>query len=129
MNDLTAKPEGAPASASTQPASQAEVHPLLAETAKAFAKAGIEVTKDDPEFKGIQDAWSDPTGNQIEYAAAVAKAIADKKARVASNDEKASLRASGGGGGGTPDPNDISKITDSAKLYEIGDQQMRKGKK
>ena len=121
-DDLTALP--------TQPSADSQpVHPLLAATEKQFRKEGVAVEQTDPEFATIKSAWEDPDGNEIQYAAAVAKAIADKKARTASATEKAKIRAAGTGGGATTNPNDISKINDSKTLYEMGDAQMRKGKK
>ena len=121
-DDLTTLP--------TQPSAESQpVHPLLAATEKQFTKEGIRVDSTDAEFKAIKDAWEDPNGNEIQYAAAVADAIKAKKARLAEVADKAPIRAAGTGGGTTTNPNDISKITDSSKLYELGDAQMRKGKK
>ena len=98
VEEFSAKPEAAPASAA-QPDAQAQVHPVLAATMEAFQKAGVEIVDGDPEMPIILKAWNDPNGNMIDYGAAVQNAIEAKKARLASQKDKAAVRAGGAGNG------------------------------
>jgi hypothetical protein len=56
------------------------------------------------------------------------KAIDAKRERLSTANEKANLRVPGVGGAGVSS-DDISGITDSATLYMIGEERIRKGKK
>lgn len=93
----------------------------------AFETAGTEVTRNDPEYKEIEAAMSDPKGSLAKTLLAAGKAAESKLARVSAHKETAKARVPGGGGNSS-NPNDISSINDSEQLYTIGDARIRSKK-
>ena len=95
------------------------VNPVDAIVTAAFQVVGVEVTPQDPEGKAIDSALKNPNMTPEKFQAVVLKASMEKKQRLASTKDKSRLQQPTGGGGQKVDKNDISKITDSDKLYEI----------
>jgi len=62
-----------------------------------FASEGAEVTQNDPEYKGIDDAMKDPKGSLAKTLLAASKAAASKVARLQMQKENAKARTVGGG--------------------------------
>ncbi len=101
---------------------------VSAQLDETFTEIGVQVNPGDPEWKPLEQALSDPNGSLAKVLRMAAKQAEIKKERVASKTSKAKTRV--GSSGGTPIPsNDITKVTDSAELYNMGEAQLRGGKK
>jgi hypothetical protein len=90
----------APASALT-PEMQAQADFVFMQIDETFADMGIQVTVNDPEWKGIKDALDDPKGSLAKAIRAATKAADAKAARVASQKDNAAARTVSGGGSQT----------------------------
>ena len=97
------------------------------ETQAIYTAEKMALTQKDPEWSSVNDVLNDPNGNIHLYRKALYHAIDSKRRRLGQKKATASARV--GGDGSTPPSNDISKITDTAQLYMMGDRQMRSGKK
>ena len=109
---------------------ESKTHPAVQRAYAFMEKKKTIVEESDPEFeKHIKSILtSGPNIDEDELLLATAEAVKEKNARLASDKEKAPVRAAQSGTGTAVDPNDISKITDSRELYILGDQRMREGK-
>jgi hypothetical protein len=94
-----------------------------------FQTVGTPVNRNDKEWAKIEAALNDPQGSLAATQLAAADAAREKAARVAAQQKKAPGRVMSTGGERNSIPGDISNITDTAKLYEMGDEQIRKGNK
>lgn len=82
---------------SPQPGPASGGHPLVQWAEQRMAKVGIVLEDGDPELKEV-----DFEADVDEFKITLDRALSKKKARVASQAEKANLRTPGGGGDGTP---------------------------
>ncbi len=112
-----------------QSSEDAWVQTLLAKQQAVFIGAGVEVVPGDPEYKAIEDEWNNPRSNEDQYLKVAATQAKAKAARLAKEAETATVRSPGGGAGQSAKPNPIANINDTSKLYEMGDDQIRKGKR
>lgn len=96
------------------------------QTQKAMQKAGVEVVPGDPEWNGVIKSFQEET-DLANHLLTVADAARVKKDRLASAKKTAAART-GGASGQSISPGDISNITDPAKLYEMGEQELQKRK-
>ena len=113
--------------ASPQPVPTA-TYPVMEFVGGIQAEEGVQILDGDPELGDVTKALQDPRATQHTIHKAMTKAIDAKRERQKTSEDKANLRVPGGGGASVSS-DDISTITDSAKLYEIGEERIRKGKK
>jgi len=93
-----------------------------------FKEAGIQVSSTDPEFKLIEQAWNDPKGSLAKTLIATNQAATAKAERLSALKGTAKARVSGSGGS-TSDASNISHITDTSALYELGEKRLRDKRK
>jgi hypothetical protein len=113
--------------ASSQPAPASD-NPVMQFVSGIMTEEGVQIEDADPELGDVTKALSDPKATQHSIHKAMTKAIDTKRERLSASNEKANLRVPGVGGTSVSS-DDISGITDSATLYEMGEERIRKGKK
>jgi len=110
---MTAKPQGAQASAPGQTANegqhQAGMHPIMAQAIGMMQAEGMSIDDGDPEFvKFIQPLLGEPEPD-ARLLRAMGRALDAKSQRLASTQAAAAARvASGAGGGGKPNPKPLT---------------------
>jgi hypothetical protein len=113
--------------ASPQPVPTAS-NPVMEFVGGIMAEEGVQILDGDPELGEVTKSLQDPKATQHSIHKALTKAIDAKRERLSISNDKANLRVPGGGGTSVSS-DDISGITDSAALYLIGEERIRKGKK
>jgi hypothetical protein len=113
--------------ASSQPAPGGD-NPVMQFVAGIIAEEGVQILDGDPELGEVTKALQDPKATYHSIHKALTKAIDTKRERLSTSQEKANLRVLGVGGTSVSS-DDISGITDSAELYKIGEERLKKGKK
>lgn len=98
---------------------------LLRQQQAVFRGAGATVVSGDPEYQDILDEWRNPDATEESFLDVSADAAKKKAARLAQEAETKRARTPTGGAGGSAKPNKIANINDSAKLYEMGDEEIR----
>jgi peptide deformylase len=119
----SSKEEPAQPAAPTEPQAGSDVDEAIsymnAQIQATFGEVGTTVTKDDPEFKELQDkvnaAWNDPNG-LAKILLAAQKAATTKAARLQAQQQTVAARVIGGGGGGTT--NLTSNLTPEQKISQ-----------
>lgn len=112
----------------TKPPAPGADNPVLQFVSGIMAEEGVQILDGDPEVALVTQALQDPKATQHSIHRAVTTAIDAKRQRLQTSEDKAGLRTPGALGSPVA-PNDISTITDSARLYEIGEERIRRGKK
>lgn len=103
---------------------QPQLHPLVYSAIQMMNERGTIVEEGDPEFDKYIKPYLGPGVNSTILNQTIA-AMDAKEIRIKTDKDKAQLRQPGGRGVSSP-PNDISKITDSKELYQMGEAQFRK---
>ena len=102
MNAFKPKANGQQASGSEAAPSEDQfrqnVSAVYAEINAVVADEGVELTENDPEFKILDKALSDPNGSYAKTILAAGKAAETKAARTKAQKENANARVTGGGG-------------------------------
>jgi hypothetical protein len=113
--------------ASPQPVSGGD-NPVMQFVSSIMTEEGVQIEDGDPELGNLTKALADPKATQHSIHKALTQAIDAKRERQNTSNDKANLRVPGGNGSPVSS-DDISGITDSATLYMLGEERIRKGKK
>lgn len=103
---------------------QPQVHPIVYAAIGMMNKGNMIVEEGDPEFDTYIKPHLGPNVDET-ILTQTALAMEAKKKRIAEAKEKSKIRSTGGRGAVAPQ-NDISTVTDSKQLYQMGEANLRR---
>lgn len=103
LEDLKTVRGQASQQASTQQTATEQIHPVIAQTLKAFEIEGVTIEPTDPEYKPLDAILKDVNANEYVYFKELKTQIEAKRQRTAANQQAAPARVVSGGQSQTTD--------------------------